>query len=966
GGGRPVADGTEVDLVLSPADHARLLSQGFDLELWRNARGLTATRLAAQQSAFGFDVFRSFDEPGGIRDEIYALAAANPKILKLVVLGTTHQGREIIALRLSHNAKDKDGKHPAVLYLSTQHAREWISTEVNRRLLHYYIDAYNAKDKGVKDLLHHTELWFVLVVNPDGYQYTFEHERLWRKNLRDNNGDGMITVGDGVDPNRNFPEHWNYDNEGSSPLPSSETYRGPSPASEPETQAIMSLYDRVPFVFHVNYHSAADLTLYGQGWQVQTPSADDPIFVALSGTDSNSAIPGFDPGVSADLYITNGDTNDWTYGERGTISWTPELGEGIPGNGFLFPDDEDLIQAEFENIFPFSNDIAMSARTPTEPVSHLGNTVEPFYLDMTQVDPEKSGNPLSDLTFDVSYGDPQPVQVLASRSIKKVELRYRINGGKERKGKTEEWDGGERFGDVGDVYYRYMRGMVTGTSPGDEVEVWFKGEKEESEHFTYTAVSETGADVLVMAAEDYSGVSPAQGPGPHHLGFFTDALDAAGVSYDVYDVDANGRTSPDALGVLSHYDAVIWYTGDDIITRDPGMVGGTASRLASDELLDIRSYLNEGGKLFYNGQLAGLQYAFGYVYDPEEGAACFTGDDAVDVRCQPLSDDFLQYYLGAYYYNVDAGLDDVGDPFGVLGTDTPYTGHTWELNGGTSADNQFDANSFIATSGLLPAAGYPQFESVASAKYDRPGGPFDPHEGMQYAYSQVGDVAYKRLTRTIDVPLTGATLSFWTSYNTEEAWDHVFVEARTAGDDDWTTLPDLNGHTSMDTGDSCPTGWRELHPHLDHYQTLNPDTTCAPMGSSGAWNAASGVSDGWEQWEVDLMPFADSSVEVSIAYASDWSVQGLGMFVDEIEVSTGEGTTSFEGADTGGWTVTGPPDGSGPNPNNFIITTAAGFPEGAAITTEDTIFLGFGFEGIREEAQRNAVMAKSMEYLLGP
>ncbi|HEX9823356.1 MAG TPA: hypothetical protein VGB51_03050, partial [Actinomycetota bacterium] len=47
GGGRPVADGTEVDLVLSPADHARLLSQGFDLELWRNARGLTATRLAA-------------------------------------------------------------------------------------------------------------------------------------------------------------------------------------------------------------------------------------------------------------------------------------------------------------------------------------------------------------------------------------------------------------------------------------------------------------------------------------------------------------------------------------------------------------------------------------------------------------------------------------------------------------------------------------------------------------------------------------------------------------------------------------------------------------------------------------------------------------------------------------------------------------------------------------------------------
>ena len=72
-----------------------------------------------------------------------------------------------------------------------------------------------------------------------GYQYTFDHERLWRKNLRDNNGDGQVSAGDGVDPNRNFAEHWGYDNEGSSPDPADETYRGPSAGSEPETQALM-------------------------------------------------------------------------------------------------------------------------------------------------------------------------------------------------------------------------------------------------------------------------------------------------------------------------------------------------------------------------------------------------------------------------------------------------------------------------------------------------------------------------------------------------------------------------------------------------------------------------------------------------------------------------------------------------------------------------------------------------------
>ena len=68
----------------------------------------------------------------------------------------------------------------------------------------------------MKNLLDTRELWFMPVANPDGYQYTFDVERLWRKNLRDNNGDGQITVGDGVDLNRNYDERWNYDNEGSS------------------------------------------------------------------------------------------------------------------------------------------------------------------------------------------------------------------------------------------------------------------------------------------------------------------------------------------------------------------------------------------------------------------------------------------------------------------------------------------------------------------------------------------------------------------------------------------------------------------------------------------------------------------------------------------------------------------------------------------------------------------------------
>ena len=110
-----------------------------------------------------------------------------------------------------------------MLYSSLQHAREWISVEVNRRLLEHVIKMYREGKQDFVDLVSNNELWFVLVANPDGYQYTFDYDRLWRKNLRDNDGDNQITPLDGVDPNRNYPEHWNFDDEGSASIFTDET-----------------------------------------------------------------------------------------------------------------------------------------------------------------------------------------------------------------------------------------------------------------------------------------------------------------------------------------------------------------------------------------------------------------------------------------------------------------------------------------------------------------------------------------------------------------------------------------------------------------------------------------------------------------------------------------------------------------------------------------------------------------------
>jgi hypothetical protein len=196
-----------------------------------------------------------------------------------------------------------------------------------------------------------------------------------------------------------------------------------------------------------------------------------------------------------------------------------------------------------------------------------------------------------------------------------------------------------------------------------------------------------------------------------------------------------------------------------------------------------------------------------------------------------------------------------------------------------------------------------------------------PRTGDQLAVSQAADLSYKRLTRTISVPVDGAQLSFWISRDTEPLWDFVFVEARRPGGGNWTTLRDQNGHTTQDTGISCPF-WHEVHRFLAHYQTPTGEEACSPAGSTGEWWAASGSSDGYERWSVDLSAYAGGEVEVSISYASDDVVQAGGVFVDDIVVSTGEGTTSFEadGDTQDGWTVPGAPASSEPNPNDWAVS----------------------------------------------
>jgi hypothetical protein len=955
-----------VEVIISGRQAKTLRSKGVDLKV-KTVRGVPAAERLRQKALAGHSVFRSYSQPGGLRDELIRTSREHPSLTKLVNLGSTSQGKPILGVKVTTLARWlPDGARPSTIYVGAQHAREWITPEMVRRLMHHVIDGY-GKDPEITRLLRTNELWFVPVANPDGYDYTFTPDnRLWRKTLRDNDGDGQITGVDGVDPNRNYAYKWGFDNEGSEPDRASETYRGSGPNSEPETKALDALFRRVRFDFFINYHSAAELLLYGLGWQVSTPTPDDVIYEALAGDDAHSAIPGYDPDISAELYTTNGDTDSHMTERYGTLGFTPEMStcetasavdpndQWLPEDcesGFIFPDDEKLIQQEFVKNIPFALSLAKSAKDPANPVSSVGRTTPDFVVDK----------------FDVSYGaSGQDVAAIARRSLAGERLHYSINGRPARTAAVSEWKGGKRYGDTNNDFYAEIRGKVTGTRPGDSVRVWFTGVKPghgtvTSESFTYRVHHDVGGKVLVLAVEDVTGLSPVQdATTAKYADEVTAALSASGYSSDVYDFDAMGRKAPHHLGVLSHYKAVVWETGDDLILRSQGQVPGTTARSALEVELSVRDYLNEGGKLLVSGQNALFpQSQNGYEYNPFAPPECTTPGD---YPCLPLLDDFLQYWLGAYTYVDDGGTDAEGEPHPLAGNSGRFNGFRGTLNATGSAQNQGHTASFLSTSSFLPPAQFPQFGGSASVDWSRPGpAPFDPHTGAWYLYSGRSDVSYKRLTRTIN--LTGASsgkLNFRASYDTEADWDYLFVEAHEVGTDSWTTLPDANGHTQTGTGDSCAEGWNELHPHIDHYQGAD----CSPTGTTGVWNAASGASGGWQEWSVDLSAFAGKQVEVSISYASDWGTQGVGVFLDDATVTVNGAAvaqTSFEDG-LGGWTLAGPPPGS-EGSGNFTRSQVA-FDEGAVVITRDTVFTGFGLEGLDPAARRDFV-ARAMKHLLG-
>jgi hypothetical protein len=347
------------------------------------AAGYAPTPLVALAAAHDTHrVYRSFEKAvTGIRATLEAWAAADT-IFHLDSIGASIEGRPILAVKIG-DGSDSPAR-PNVLFMATHHAREWVATEMAMKLIRWIADSLP------RPVLAQRDIWVIPVENPDGYQYTFTTQRLWRKNRRPN-ADGSF----GVDPNRNYPVFWGLDDAGSSPTPQSEVYRGTGPASEPETQAIVAFHAAHPPVVSISYHTYSGLILHPYGFRSGEIAPDHPLLQALAGTDLAPAVRDsvpasvltyYHPGPGWNLYPTNGEYTEYAYRTYGTLAFTPELTSGCctPDSGFyysfVFPDDSALVERVFRDNLPFAISAIAAAAAPalTAGASGLAPTPQRF------------------------------------------------------------------------------------------------------------------------------------------------------------------------------------------------------------------------------------------------------------------------------------------------------------------------------------------------------------------------------------------------------------------------------------------------------------------------------------------------------------------------------------------------------------------------------------------------------------
>ncbi|MBD8868788.1 M14 family metallopeptidase [Nocardioides donggukensis] len=363
-----------IEVVLHDAEDAETLRRaGFswrvkvaDLEKEVRANRRADRQYAAAVEESGLPSGRTaYRDYADYLSDLDALAAQYPTLTKPLTLeNETVLGEEIRGLEVSAGADNvKDGK-PVFLLMGAHHAREWPSSEHTIEFGFDLLQSYADGDARARRILSSARLVIVPVVNVDGFEVSreatplgdfslFDYE-MKRKNCRisestparfttgtcDDNPAGRLR---GTDLNRNYPGFWG--GGGASTNWSSDVFRGDSPGSEPESDAVREFISERAVTMMISNHTYGNLLLRPPAIAATGKAPDEPQLKAVA--DDMAAANDYDSQASYQLYDTSGSTEDWSYWITGGFGYTFEIGP----DGF-HPTYENAVVAEYLGIEP--------------------------------------------------------------------------------------------------------------------------------------------------------------------------------------------------------------------------------------------------------------------------------------------------------------------------------------------------------------------------------------------------------------------------------------------------------------------------------------------------------------------------------------------------------------------------------------------------------------------------------------
>lgn len=361
------------------------------------AAGAAAPPAAFAQAAFSFndDLYHTYAE---VNEIVFARAEqydgdSGPDIMRVHIIGQTHEGRDIYALKISDNPAVNEPVEKEILFIGSVHAIELVGVEITLTLMDEFLSRYAAKDPAIQAIVNTSEIWIIPMQNPDGH-IKVEQGLDWRKNTKLYPGQSELNKG--VDLNRNYAFRWNdcgaTEEEkttkcrSSSTNPTSASYIGPGPFSEEETQAVRDLVNDLSrvdgFAFSLSWHSSGGEILYPWHYTENAPyrnpqdqerfeTGAQSIKDAIAQAQSARGEPAEGYDISHPFRnLTAGSSDDWLYGEKGIIAFAIEAYGEEEGNSEAPNDDFNPTTQETLNRVILNNVAAGLAIASTEIFFH--------------------------------------------------------------------------------------------------------------------------------------------------------------------------------------------------------------------------------------------------------------------------------------------------------------------------------------------------------------------------------------------------------------------------------------------------------------------------------------------------------------------------------------------------------------------------------------------------------------------